>query len=132
MGGDGELCHTLGLRLLSAEELGKDFLALGDPSRFDIGQAGVNVPQESRPLLLIGLVGANQRPHVVAGAGEVTITYPLLNVFLESLRQCDVDRGCAHAGGTCYHMNSVVYPTLFVNFPTLCVNSAFVTVPGVR
>jgi hypothetical protein len=84
-----------------------------DPTRLEVGQAGVNVPEEGGTLFLVGPLGANQRPHVVARAGEFALGHALFDVVFEGLRQRDVDGGCAHAGSACS------FATLFVKFPNI-------------
>jgi hypothetical protein len=55
-----------------------------DPTRLEVGQAGVNVPEEGGTLLLVGPLGANQGPHIVAGAGEFALGDALFDVVLEA------------------------------------------------
>ena len=81
------LAHILWLRLLLAQELGEDRLAIMDPTCLEVSQTSVNVPKEGGTLLLVGPLGANQRPHVVARAGELALGHALFDVVFERLRQ---------------------------------------------
>ena len=64
---------SLAISSSSPRKLGEDRLAIMDPTCLEVSQTRVNVPKEGGTLLLAGPLGANQRPHVVARAGELAL-----------------------------------------------------------